>query len=200
MHSRWAHPKREQEQEQEQEQERQPQPRRQPARIDRMERTPTASTEPDPARSDARSTTIPATPAQVWAAISDPARIARWWGPDGFTNTIHQFDFTEGGTWRLTMHGPDGSHYPNESRFTRIVPGELFEIEHLGEFHFWLSITLTAQDGATRVGWLQVFESPEQFAPMADFIAGANDQNLRRLAAEVAARASTSDDPCPARI
>jgi hypothetical protein len=29
------------------------------------------------------------------------------------------------------MHRPDGKDYPNESRFTRIVPGQLVEIEHL---------------------------------------------------------------------
>jgi hypothetical protein len=29
------------------------------------------------------------------------------------------------------MHGPDGENYPNESRFTRIVPDQLFEIERL---------------------------------------------------------------------
>ena len=27
---------------------------------------------------------IAATPTQVFAAISDPARLARWWGPAGF--------------------------------------------------------------------------------------------------------------------
>ena len=40
------------------------------------------------------------------------------------------------------MHGPDGMNYPNESRFTRIVPSELFEIEHLSGHHFLLSIEL----------------------------------------------------------
>ena len=74
-------------------------------------------------RSDSRSVFIPATPAQVFAAMSDPARVARWWGPDGFKNTIHQFDFRPGGSWLLTMHGPDGKDYPNESRFTRVTAG-----------------------------------------------------------------------------
>ena len=35
----------------------------------------------------------------------DPARIARWWGPAGFTNTIHTFDFRPGGEWRRSA-GP----------------------------------------------------------------------------------------------
>src|SRR5271170_926567 len=29
---------------------------------------------------------IPASIEQVFAAISDPQRLARWWGPSGFTN------------------------------------------------------------------------------------------------------------------
>ncbi|MCA9787563.1 MAG: SRPBCC domain-containing protein, partial [Candidatus Cloacimonetes bacterium] len=53
--------------------------------------------EPIDTRSDSRSRFLSATPEQVFAAMSDPERVARWWGPDGFTNTIHQFDFTVGG-------------------------------------------------------------------------------------------------------
>ena len=34
-----------------------------------------------------------ASPSEVFAAMSDPARAARWWGPAGFTSTIHTFDF-----------------------------------------------------------------------------------------------------------
>lgn len=30
---------------------------------------------------------IPATPEQVFAAIRHPERLARWWGPAGFTNS-----------------------------------------------------------------------------------------------------------------
>ncbi|MCC7248065.1 MAG: SRPBCC domain-containing protein, partial [Lysobacter sp.] len=76
--------------------------------------------EPIESRSDVRRVLLEADPAQVFAAIADPRRIATWWGPDGFTNTIHTFEFVEGGRWLLTMHGPDGKDYPNESRFLRI--------------------------------------------------------------------------------
>ena len=72
-------------------------------------------------RSDTRQKIIPAQPSEVFAALRDPARVARWWGSAGFTNTIHTFEFVPGSRWLLTMHGPDGTDYPNESRFTRIV-------------------------------------------------------------------------------
>ena len=141
--------------------------------------------EPIGKRSDSRSIFIAATPAQVFAAMNDPARVARWWGPDGFRNTIHQFDFQPGGTWLLTMHGPDGKDYPNESRFTRIVAAELFEIEHLSGHHFILSIELRPIKQGTQVHWRQTFDTVEHYEQISQFVAGANEQNLQRLAAEV---------------
>ena len=141
--------------------------------------------EPIDSRSDARHKFIAAAPDAVFAAMSDPARVARWWGPAGFTNTIHSYAFTPGGTWTMTMHGPDGKDYPNESRFTRIVPGQLFEIEHLGGHHFFLTLELRAQEGGTDISWRQTFDTVEHYRRIADFVAVANEQNLERLAAEV---------------
>ncbi len=39
--------------------------------------------------------------AMVWSARSNPEHLAQWWGPDGFTNTFHEFDFRPGGHWRF---------------------------------------------------------------------------------------------------
>lgn len=141
--------------------------------------------EPLDQRSDIRRHFIAASPEAVYAAMSDPDRVARWWGPEGFRNTQHQFDFVPGGTWRLTMHGPDGQDYPNDSRFTRLVPGELFEIEHLSGHHFLLTLTLRPAAGGTEVHWQQSFDTVEHYGRIAGFVAGANAQNLRRLEAEV---------------
>jgi uncharacterized protein YndB with AHSA1/START domain len=141
--------------------------------------------EPIEPRSDIRQARIEAGPAEVFAAMHDPVRIARWWGPDGFTNTIHLYEFIEGGRWLLTMHGPDGKEYPNESRFTRLVGDRLFEIEHLNSPHFFLSIELHADAGGTRIHWRQTFDTVDQYQRLAEFIGVANEQNLVRLAAEV---------------
>lgn len=136
-------------------------------------------------RSDSRSHVIAAPPEEVYAAICDPARIVRWWGPEGFTNTLHEFDLRPGGTWRLTMHGPDGKDYANESRFTRLVPDRLFEIEHLSGHHFFLTLSLHAVDQGTQVDWQQTFDSVQHYLSIAQFVAGANQQNLQRLEREV---------------
>ena len=41
----------------------------------------------------------------AWEVWTNPEHIANWWGPNGFTNTIHTMDVAEAGKWRLTMHG-----------------------------------------------------------------------------------------------
>lgn len=144
--------------------------------------------EPIETRSDIRSRVIRASLTEVFAAMSDPDRVARWWGPSGFTNTIHEFDFREGGRWRLTMTGPDGQSFPNESRFTRIVPNSLIEIDHVSGHHFVLALRLVAVDAGTEVHWRQTFDTREHFEELSAFIAGANQQNLERLEAEVLRR------------
>src|SRR6185369_10233222 len=57
---------------------------------------------------------------KVFKAFADPTHLARWWGPSGFRNTFEEFDFRPGGTWRFTMHGPDGTDHPNRSVFLDI--------------------------------------------------------------------------------
>lgn len=141
--------------------------------------------EPTQSRSDTRAKFIAASPSQVFAAIRDPGRIARWWGPDGFTSTIHTFDFQPGGRWLLTMHGPDGKDYPNESRFTRIAADRLFEIEHFSGHHFILTLQLVPEGAGTGVHWQQTFDTVEHYRGLAAFVATANEQNLQRLADEV---------------
>lgn len=136
-------------------------------------------------RSDRRSRLIAAPPQAVYAALVDATRIARWWGPAGFTSTIHTFECRPGGRWLLTMHGPDGRDWPNESRFTRLEPGRVFEIEHLNGHHFFLTLTLQPEGAGTRVHWCQCFDTAAQWHAIADFVAQANTENLERLEAEV---------------
>ena len=59
--------------------------------------------------------------ALVFEAWTDPHHVAQWWGPNGFTNTIHEMDVTPGGVWRFVMHGPDGVDYPNRIVYIEVV-------------------------------------------------------------------------------
>jgi uncharacterized protein YndB with AHSA1/START domain len=39
----------------------------------------------------------------VWEVWTNPDHIKNWWGPNGFTNTIHLMDVKVGGEWDLAM-------------------------------------------------------------------------------------------------
>lgn len=139
------------------------------------------------ARSFIHSRLIDATPVQVFDAFSQPDRLARWWGPDGFSSTFERFDLRAGGAWQFVMHGPDGARYPNTNVFTRVEPPDRVEIEHLSEdHHFILEITFSGQGNQTLVGWRQTFDSVAHRQLIAPWVEPANEQNLDRLQREVA--------------
>lgn len=127
-----------------------------------------------------------ASPAAVFTAFADPARLARWWGPQGFRNTFEVCDFRPGGVWKFTMHGPDGANYPNESVFFAIEADRLVVIDHTCQPHFRLTVELEASGQGTLLHWTQVFESAETAAAVAHIVEPSNEQNLDRLAAELA--------------
>lgn len=87
---------------------------------------PTTTATPAPTSNDARDIHIVRTydaPLQaVWDAWTDPAQTAQWWGPRGFTLTSHSKDVRSGGSWVYTMHGPDGTDYPNVATYLEVEP------------------------------------------------------------------------------
>ena len=127
---------------------------------------------------------IAASPDAVFAAMTTPARLARWWGPAGFTNEFDLCDLRPGGAWRFVMHGPGGKHFRNESVFEEIVPKQKFVIRHVSEPTYRLTITLTPTDGETNVGWEQIFDNAEIAKRIEHIVTPANVQNLDRLTAE----------------
>lgn len=128
---------------------------------------------------------IDAPRAKVFKAFSDPTHLARWWGPRGFRNTFEDFDFRPGGTWRFTMHGPDGTEYANRSVFLDIREPSLIVLEHETPPAFRMTITLADEGGKTRLGWRQLFESASLRDQIATFAVPANEQNFDRLEAEL---------------
>lgn len=127
---------------------------------------------------------FPVAPARLYAAFGDPAQLARWWGPAGFTNTIQKFDLRPGGAWRVTMRAPNGTEYLNESRFLEVTPPSRVVFEHLGPMHrYWLTMDFVPEAAGARLTWHMRFESADENARLRDFIAAANEQNFDRLAA-----------------
>jgi uncharacterized protein YndB with AHSA1/START domain len=60
----------------------------------------------------------------VFRAWTEPAHLARWWGPQGFTNPVCEVDARVGGELRIVMRGPDGTDYPMRGVFREVVAPE----------------------------------------------------------------------------
>jgi len=125
---------------------------------------------------------IRATVEQVFAAISRPERLARWWGPAGFTNTFNVCEFRNGGRWSLVMHGPDGRNYPNENAFAHVEAPHKVVVRNV---KYRLTISLAPSAAGTLVSWAQAFDNPEVASRLEHVVVPANEQNLDRLCAEV---------------
>lgn len=134
---------------------------------------------------------IPATPEQVFAAFSDPVRLARWWGPAGFTNEVSTCEFKPGGRWIYVMHGPNGGKHPNESVFAEVLPASRIVIQHISGPRYRLTIGLAPTPTGTRVTWSQVFEDDAMAERIKRIVVPANEQNLDRLTAEIQGRPVT---------
>jgi uncharacterized protein YndB with AHSA1/START domain len=135
----------------------------------------------------------------VFEACSDPKHLAHWWGPNGFTTTTHAFEFQEGGVWDFTMHGPDGTNYPNRILWLEITPPERLVFLH-GEAAddpdtFTSVVTIAARGVLTEVTLRSVFGSKEQRNRVVEeyhAIEGA-EQTLGRLASYVKALPTSSE-------
>jgi len=102
----------------------------------------------------------------VWDAWTDPAQVAQWWGPRGFSITTHSKDLRVGGLWHYTMHGPDGTDYINKTLYHEVVPQAKLVYDHGGNdeqaplFH----VTVLFEDlsnGRTRLDMTMALPSEE---------------------------------------
>ncbi|MEY4750321.1 MAG: hypothetical protein RIQ60_2535 [Pseudomonadota bacterium] len=147
-------------------------------------------TEPAASGICATSRVLPFKRAEVFEAFADARLLARWWGPQGFSNTFQVCEFQPQGRWIFVMHGPDGSHYANESVFLETSP-ERVVIQHVCAPYFTLTVTLDdTVEGHTRLDWQQAFVDPQVAASIWHIIEPANEQNLDRLHHVLASRAN----------
>jgi uncharacterized protein YndB with AHSA1/START domain len=83
------------------------------------------------------------------------------------------------------MHGPDGTDFQNESTFVEVMPPERIVIKHINNPKFELTISLKEDNGKTRIGWRQVFNTTEERQRIAKYAVDANEQNLDQLEKEL---------------
>ena len=125
---------------------------------------------------------------RVWKAWTDREQVAKWWGPDGFTNTIHEMDVRPGGVWRFVMHGPGGVDYQNKSVFEEIIEPERLVYRHVSGPTFQATATFDEQGGKTTVTTRMLFETAaerDRTVKVFGAVEGAK-QTLGRLAEHVA--------------
>jgi uncharacterized protein YndB with AHSA1/START domain len=101
----------------------------------------------------------------VFEAFTDVRHLSQWWGPDGFTTTTRAFEFRVGGEWDFTMHGPDGTDYPEWISWTAIVPPAEIAMRH-GEFRddpnaFESVLTFEPAGDQTRIEMRTLFPTRE---------------------------------------
>jgi uncharacterized protein YndB with AHSA1/START domain len=113
--------------------------------------------------------------------------VAKWWGPEGFTNSVHKMDVKAGGTWSLTMHGPDGTDYPNHIDYVEVREPEFLSYHHGGRpgdpGAFFVTAEFTDLGQQTKIVNRLIFKTPEQAAETAKFAEWGHDSTWNRLEA-----------------
>jgi uncharacterized protein YndB with AHSA1/START domain len=136
----------------------------------------------------------------VFEAFTEVQHLSQWWGPDGFTTTTRTFEFSEGGVWEFTMHGPDGTDYPNWIQWMEIRPPDVIVLRH-GEGpddpeQFSSTFIFEERTDGTRVTLRSEFKTKalrDRAAEEYGAIEGAN-QTLDSLATYVAGRSERPNE------
>ena len=110
-----------------------------------------------------------ATPAQLMKAHTDPELFARWVGPDGMSNTITDWDPTDGGRWRYVAER-DGEQYAFRGCFHEVGEDRIVQTFTFEGFPEGVALeTIVFEDlgdGRTRLvaqSLVDSFEARDQF-------------------------------------
>jgi uncharacterized protein YndB with AHSA1/START domain len=151
-------------------------------------------------RTDRAETIVNAEPTAVWAALTDPARVAAWLPPAGMTGSVDAWEPRPGGRLRIVLTYRDAAGAPGKSTADSDVATGRFTVaeppvrlawtttfagatdEHAGEMT--MEWTLAAVDGGTRVV-VQAHDVPPGIS--AEDHAAGMAASLRQLADHVAA-------------
>lgn len=122
----------------------------------------------------------------VFKAWSNPEHLINWWGPKGFTNTFHVFDFREGGKWTFTMHGPEQGNYENDVEFIKIDKPNLIAWKRYSKPLFQILTTFEAiSENETKVVFKMLFETVEECQKLKPYVVDKNEENFDKLEVEL---------------
>jgi uncharacterized protein YndB with AHSA1/START domain len=136
--------------------------------------------------------------AAVWDAWTDPDQVSKWWGPRGFTLTTHSKDLRPGGTWRYTMHGPDGVDYPNVIDYHEVEERAKLLYDHGGSDDrpplFRVLVRFAPVGKRTRMDMTLTFPTPEAALETRKFIKAASGESTWDRLAEYLEKESTGKE------
>jgi uncharacterized protein YndB with AHSA1/START domain len=133
----------------------------------------------------------------VWDAWTDPKKVEKWWGPRGFTLTTHSKNLKVGGHWHYTMHGPDGTDYPNKTLYHEVEPCKRLVYDHGGDDDrppiFRVTVIFQSLGDQTQITMTMACPTPEAATQTQQFIkkAGGNatwDRLAEYLAKELSGK------------
>lgn len=123
----------------------------------------------------------------AYAAWTNPNHLKNWWGPNGFTNTFHEFDFRVGGKWIFTMHGPEKGNYENECEFTQIEKPTLIVWKRYSKPLFQVMVTFEEiSANKTKIVFHQIFDTAAECNKIKPHVVDKNEENFDRLEKELA--------------
>jgi len=106
----------------------------------------------------------------VFKAMTDPALVARWWGPRRYKTVVDKMDVRPGGQWRMRNIAADGGEHAFRGEYREVTPPErivwTFEYEPLAGHISVETMTLTERDGRTLLTVHNVFSSKEDLDGM----------------------------------
>jgi uncharacterized protein YndB with AHSA1/START domain len=59
---------------------------------------------------------------RIYKTLTEPAELAKWWGPHGFTTPEIELNLRVGGSYRFTMQPPEGDPFHLAGEFLEIDP------------------------------------------------------------------------------
>ena len=123
---------------------------------------------------------------KVYEAFANPSYLKNWWGPEGFTNTIHEFDLRPEGRWLLTMHGPKIGNFENSSIFKVVIPNKLITWTRVSQPLFDMEVEFEKlENSRSRISFRMIFNTVEECSKMKDFVVPKNEENFDRLEREL---------------
>ena len=136
----------------------------------------------------------------VYQAWTEPEHLARWWGPNGFTNPVCEVDVRPAGAIRIDMRGPDGTVYPMTGVFKEVTEPERLvfsctPVDDKGRAIFEVvnTVTFVERKGRTTVTvQARVVMATPAAAPYLEGMEPGWAQSLERLADQLASMQGTA--------